>query len=633
MRCSFASHLLAVAGLLAALGSAAPFSHSVVQRQDGSDRLVFCHFMMGIVPNRKSSSDYDTDMQLAKAAGIDAFALNIGTDPYTNDQLTYAYESAAKNNMKVFISFDFNWFATGDAGKVGSLIQEFGSKPGQLKVDGKVFVSSFTGDGLSIEAVRAASGTEIYFAPNFHPEQTADASSLDGALNWIAWDSDGANKAPKPGQNLTVGEGDAKYATWLGNKGYIAPVSPWFNTHYGPEVSYSKNWVFPGDLLWYNRWNEIINMESAPRFLEIITWNDYGESHYIGPLSSKHTDDGNSKWVNDMPHNGWLDMAKPFIKAYKAGSKDVEVEEDQLVYWYRPTLKTLDCDATDTTMEDAPNPQGNYFKGRPDGVDSMEDAVFVVALLKEEGKVTVTSGTNTKTFDAPKGASAHKIDMGVGAQRFSLTRGGKTVMSESSLRDVMDTCPCGIYNYNAFVGTVPAGPADALGADGLTNLKSGLKVATCEPTASLPIGTGAGSQPTNAPVPAETDASSSPSPKPTSDSSPKLNTTMPVSSAPTPPPPTPALSSLLSATAESAPPSSSIVSTMQSSASPPATSEPQTTTITVPADEETGGECTATVTASKQIRPTNCLSSGQLWRGGGDPPACCDGVKTCCREQ
>lgn len=48
-------------------------------------------------------------MQRAKALGIDAFALNIGVDPYTDTQLGYAYESAANNDMKVFISFDFNW--------------------------------------------------------------------------------------------------------------------------------------------------------------------------------------------------------------------------------------------------------------------------------------------------------------------------------------------------------------------------------------------------------------------------------------------------------------------------------------------------------------------------------------------
>jgi hypothetical protein len=36
------------------------------------------------------------------------------------------------------------------------------------------------------------------------------------------------------------------------------------------------------------------------RRIKIVTWNDNGESHYISPLSSPHTYDGASKWVNDM---------------------------------------------------------------------------------------------------------------------------------------------------------------------------------------------------------------------------------------------------------------------------------------------------------------------------------------------
>lgn len=78
----------------------------------------------------------------------------------------------------------------------------------------------------------------------------------------------------------------------------VTAASAWFFTHFGDEVPYSKNWVFPSDLLWYTRWREILALK--PRFVEIITWNDYGESHYIGPLSSPHTDDGTSKWVMDM---------------------------------------------------------------------------------------------------------------------------------------------------------------------------------------------------------------------------------------------------------------------------------------------------------------------------------------------
>ncbi|KAJ0418493.1 glycoside hydrolase [Aspergillus carlsbadensis] len=68
--------------------------------------------MIGIVSNHNSAADYDDDMQRAKALGIDAFALNIGVDPYTDQQLNLAYQSAANNDMKVFISFDFNWYKT-----------------------------------------------------------------------------------------------------------------------------------------------------------------------------------------------------------------------------------------------------------------------------------------------------------------------------------------------------------------------------------------------------------------------------------------------------------------------------------------------------------------------------------------
>jgi hypothetical protein len=413
------------------------FTHGASIQADAAegvetDRYVFAHFMMGIMANRQSSAEYDTDMQLAKATGIDAFALNIGTDSYTETQLNYAYESAAENGMKVFISFDFNWYSpTADAAKVGSLIKTYAERPAQLMVDNKAFVSTYNGDGLDVAAVKSAAGIDMFIAPNFHPDQTTDVSAVDGAFNWMGWDNDGNNRAPSASSNVTVAQSDETYTNWLGSKAYIAPVSPWFSTHYGPEVSYSKNWVFPGDLLWYNRWVEVLKL--GPRFLEIITWNDYGESHYIGPLATNHTDDGASKWVNDMPHNGFRDVAKPFIAAYKAGATDPTsyVTEDKIVYWYRPTMKGLNCDATDN------------IGARPDGYDTMQDAVFVVALLKKAGKVTATSGAKSKTFDAPAGVSAWQLDMGVGPQMFSLERNGTQVLNDTSLRDITDACPCG----------------------------------------------------------------------------------------------------------------------------------------------------------------------------------------------
>lgn len=61
----------------------------------------------------------------------------------------------------------------------------------------------------------------------------------------------------------------------------MANVSPWFFTHYAPD-SFNKNWIYRSDTLFIDRWNEILNLQ--PQLVELATWNDFGESHYIGPL-------------------------------------------------------------------------------------------------------------------------------------------------------------------------------------------------------------------------------------------------------------------------------------------------------------------------------------------------------------
>jgi len=545
-------------------------------------------------------------MQQAKAAGIDAFALNIGTDSYTGDQLTYAYQSAANNGMSVFISFDFNWYTTSQTSDIGQLIKTYGSQSAQLKVDGKVFVSSFQGDGLDLDAVASASGfgrTDLFFAPNFEPQ---NGGSADALFNWMAWPNNGDNKAPDASNNLTVSDGDQTYTTALGGKPYVAPVAAWFSTHFGPEVSYSKNWVFPSDLLWFQRWTEILTL--APQFLEIITWNDYGESHYIGPLNSPHLDDGNSKWVNDIPHDGFLQMAKPYIAAFKAGSKTVDryIDSDQLVYWYRPTLKSASCDATDTCKGSSSSSNPNYFPGKPNGYDTVEDSVFVIALLKSAGTVSVTSGGNSQTFNANAGANAFQVPMGTGKQSFSLTRSGQTVLSGDSLKDISSDCICGIYNFNAYVGSLPAGPADPLQPDGLKSFAVSL-AATCQATPSLVTASGAGTAPVA--IPTATNSATSPSTSAAVASSPIVSASAMTSSPPQ-----------QSYTPPENPITTAPATTMAQA--PVTVQQPTTTTAAAVA-----GGGSNTITALSQLAPTNCMQAGDIWRGppGSDPAAYCDG--------
>jgi hypothetical protein len=176
------------------------------------------------VTDRTSATDYDSDMQLAKAAGIDGFALNIGPADEQVLQLDYAYESAANNDMLLFISFDFNdglWDPTTQAQAVGERIAAYADKPAQFKVGEAPMASSFVGDTLDVAAVRTAAGRDIYFAPNFSPLIGTDLSDLDGALSWVPWQTNGNNRAPDT-TTLMVTDVDNKYVSALGDEAYIA---------------------------------------------------------------------------------------------------------------------------------------------------------------------------------------------------------------------------------------------------------------------------------------------------------------------------------------------------------------------------------------------------------------------------
>jgi hypothetical protein len=161
-------------------------------------------------------------MKRASSLGIDAFALNIGVDPYTDQQLQFAYASASQNGMNLFLSFDFNWWHTGQVQEIGQKIDQYASLPAQLMVDNKIFVSTFAGDDLNVAALRASVGKPIFFAPNFHPSYGTNTSAVDGLLNWMAWPNNGQNKAPTPGQNISVADGDHEYISALGGKAYVA---------------------------------------------------------------------------------------------------------------------------------------------------------------------------------------------------------------------------------------------------------------------------------------------------------------------------------------------------------------------------------------------------------------------------
>ena len=322
-------------------------------------------------------------------------------------------------------------------------------------------------------------------------------------------------------------------------------------------------------------------------------------------------------YANDKvrPHDGFLTMAKPYIAAFKAGAQTVDsyIEEDQLIYWYRPTLKSASCDSTDTCENASPDPgaNANYFAGKPNGYETMSDSVFVVALLKSAGTLQVTSGGNSQSFNAEAGASIFQVAMGTGKQSFSLTRGGQTVLSGDSLKDIISDCVCGIYNFNAYVGTLPATPSEPLQEDGLKSFAVSLQ-ATCQATPSLGTASGGDSGNPTGPGPTATVGASSVV------SSPSVPSTSSVA-------PSTSASSSIPSPPSYAPPINPITTTAAPLQELPT---PTSTTKNAGSDGGVSGENgSKTITAISQLSPTNCMHAGYVWAGppGSDPAAYCDG--------
>lgn len=189
-----------------------------------------------------------------------------------------------------------------------------------------------------------------------------------------------------------------------------------------------------GDHLYAKRWEAIIDNRDEIDIVQIITWNDYGESHYIGPIEG---DQPNSQdWVDGFDHTAWLDMTTYYANAFKTGSFP-EINQDKIYLWARPHPR-------DATASSDP-------LGRPESYQLMEDVVYAVVMAISPSKVTLSTGpSSSKTFDVPAGVSKLTVPISAGGTMYGkVERDGNTVV-ELDPDFTFDSNPK-TYNYNALV--------------------------------------------------------------------------------------------------------------------------------------------------------------------------------------
>ncbi|KAJ7364618.1 glycoside hydrolase family 71 protein [Mycena albidolilacea] len=424
---------------LSVLATPLPSPRSTALVEGAGQKYVFAHFILGIVETYVQS-DWEADMTLAKSMGIDAFALDIGKDSYNEQQLGFAYAAAANVGFKVFISFDFAYWTAGDTSTMSSYMKTYATQPGQFLYNNAAFVSSFVGDGYPYRTLESQSGVKLFACPSWQPGSFINNANTDCGMSWnAAWPN--VDNEPIDANGTT--SLDHEYITDLGGKPYMMPVSPWFSTHYGGDT-YNKNWIFYSDWLYQSRWEQALQLQ--PQFVEILTWNDFGESHYIGPLHGDNSSlyaggpTGASRWVNGMPHDAWRDVSQVYIAAFKSGASAPTVTTDELVYYYRPTPKNAACSDT--------------VASQPTGFQDDDDSVFVIAMLKSAGTVTITSGSNGPVqFQLAAGIHTVAAPMGLGTQRFALSSSTANLSGSGGLQI---TNRCTVFNFNAYVGKVSA---------------------------------------------------------------------------------------------------------------------------------------------------------------------------------
>ncbi|KAI8161859.1 Glucan endo-1,3-alpha-glucosidase agn1 [Colletotrichum sp. SAR 10_86] len=408
-------------------------------------RAVFAHFMVGNTEHY-TASDWVDDIKLAQEAHIDAFALNMAKgEPMNTKAIADAFSNAEALGFKLFFSFDYAGRGPFSKDEVISWINKYASSSAYFRHQGKPFVSTFEGPDQAEDWVDIKATTGCFFVPDWSslgagPAVEKAGGVVDGLFSWAGW--------PWGDQDMDTYV-DASYRRALNGKAYMMPVSPWFYTNL---PGYSKNWLWRGDHLWFDRWIQVNTL--MPEFVQIISWNDYGESHHIGPIRDHALvafDTGKAPYRYSLDHHGWRVLLPFAIDRYK--NNKATITSEGVSFWYRTTPKDA-CGTGGTTGNTVSQLQMEF---QPN--DIIQDSVFFTVLSTDTVSVTVSiGGVSSKGVlrDLPDGGAglyhgSAPFNGRTGDVRVTVTRKSVTIADETGPA-IKNDCHNGMTGFDAWAG-------------------------------------------------------------------------------------------------------------------------------------------------------------------------------------
>lgn len=406
-----------------------------------AEKKVFAHYMVCIpvAGGDSTVADYQREMKIAQAAGIDGFALNCGgwtlKEPHYKKRTLLIYEAAKQlgTGFQLFISADYASGLTSD--ETRDMIESFRAHPNQFRHQGRPVLSTFAGGREQADFVaREFTGDRaICYVPFFYPTPTREMPlqpQVDQVFNDYGNTLDGFFHFGAAGTPEQITETNRLLAQkWLGaGKIFMASITPYYRGLGGNYRVYDSRGVEG----LAKQWEGAIRDNAT--WVEIVTWNDWGEASYLCPFGSPYeTALWNGHWGAMLSHTALLDASRYYIDWYKTG-KQPAITEDAIYYAFRPHPKDL------------------AVAGKvPRGAERLADAAFVSLFLTAPAQLIFRSGTTVTNVMVQAGITHLALPFAAGAQRFVLMRGTATVLDKTAEQEISLTNPLG--NFNLFAGS------------------------------------------------------------------------------------------------------------------------------------------------------------------------------------
>ena len=443
------------AGLL--LGGAAglltrqTLAETPAPKAPGLPKKVFAHYMVccPTAGSQATVEELKKEIAAAQSHGLDGFALNCGGwnkgGDYYKARCIQMYEAAKQmgTGFDLFVSMDYCCINYLD--ETRDAIETFRDHPNQFKVGGKPVLSTFGGEGHTpqpaqekIALVHKLGG---FFVPFFFPTNYGafdDANVAEIIKYYGEVDGYFFFGAAGTGDEITGSNHRLCQAWHKAGKVFMAAVSPYYR-------SFGRLSETRGFTSMAQEWEGAIR--DGADWIEIVTWNDWNEKTYVAPFGPPSqtqiwggTDDGYGA-VN-YAHVAYLDASRYYVDWFKTG-RPPKITQDRLFYFYRTEPKSA-------AGKQLSNSEIKQHVSAISGADSLLDSVFVTCFLTKPAHLTIHSGTTSRTFDLPAGVHHVETPFALGAQRFTLMRGGRAIKEKTGEHEIADRQ--GETRYNYFAG-------------------------------------------------------------------------------------------------------------------------------------------------------------------------------------